>query len=169
MKNETDHPELGLIPGGDPILGAKLRIPASGTPALRRDRLFTRLSQGADGPLTLVCAPAGSGKTVLAGSWAVTGSPPGPVTWISLEPADDRSGVFWAYVLAGLSRSGVPVADIGSPGQPDVVPHSLLARLAARLSERAGPVVVRCWDWTRRRSNGWRLLRYASAWEARTT
>ena len=37
---------------------------------VERPRLFALLDRGAAGPVTLVCAPAGSGKTVFLGSWA---------------------------------------------------------------------------------------------------
>nr|KEP23683.1 hypothetical protein DA06_05835 [Georgenia sp. SUBG003] len=57
-------------------------------------------------PLTLVCAPAGSGKTVLVSSWARS-RPDGPPAWVSLDEYDLRDGSFWPLVVDALTRHGV--------------------------------------------------------------
>src|SRR5690242_3325489 len=59
-----------VTPTGDPIMAAKLRRPPSQPWIVARPRLLELVSEGVAGPLTLVSAPAGSGKTVLAASWA---------------------------------------------------------------------------------------------------
>ena len=80
---KTDASQTMLTPAGDPIMTAKFLVPVSDAPVLDRPRLFDRLTAAAAGPLTLVSAPAGSGKTVLASSWVRAGAAPGPVGWIS--------------------------------------------------------------------------------------
>jgi len=117
-------------------------VPSERTWAVRRQRLFDALSRGADGPLTLLRAPAGCGKTALASSWVAAGAAPGPVTWISLDDDDARPGVFWSYVVAGLAGSGVPTAEVGLPPDADTAEQALLVRLAAGLAECARPVVL---------------------------
>jgi LuxR family transcriptional regulator, maltose regulon positive regulatory protein len=129
-------------PDGDPIMTAKFQIPAVPAWFVTRQRLINLLTGGTRGSLTVVSGPAGSGKTLLAGSWLARGAAPGPVAWITLEADDSRPGVFWAYILAGLARAGAPVAAIGRPAQPDAVDRSLLVRLAAALSSRPDPVVL---------------------------
>jgi LuxR family maltose regulon positive regulatory protein len=122
---------------------AKFLVPALNGPILRRRRLVDRLSAAvARQPLTVVCAPAGSGKTVLASSWVSSGVAPSPVVWISLDEDDDRPGVFWTYVVAGLERAGVDVGGVTVPRSAESVDRSLLVHLAASISERAEPVVV---------------------------
>jgi LuxR family maltose regulon positive regulatory protein len=137
-----DAHERAVTPSGDPIMTAKFHVAAIKPAVVMRGRLLDRLSAGARGPLTLISAPAGSGKTVLASSWVGTGAAPGPVTWISLDEEDDRPGIFWSYVLHGLARSGVSVAEVGAPDQVDSVDQSLLIRLAVELSERSEPAVL---------------------------
>jgi LuxR family maltose regulon positive regulatory protein len=50
--------------------------------------------------LTLVCAPAGFGKTSLLSDWARRGQQ--PVAWLSLDVGDNDPVRFWRYVAAAL-------------------------------------------------------------------
>jgi LuxR family maltose regulon positive regulatory protein len=142
MSGEPGNGTRPRTPNGDPIMAAKFNLPARRSWTVMRRRLHDRVSQGVAGPLTLICAPAGAGKTMLVSSWVAAGLAPGRVTWITLDEEDDRPGVFWSYVLAGLANSGVPVGDVGVPAEADAVDQSLLIRLAAGLSERSEPVVL---------------------------
>jgi LuxR family maltose regulon positive regulatory protein len=53
------------------LIRTKLRPPRVATRVVERPRLFERLEDGADLPLTLVSAPAGYGKSTLVASWLV--------------------------------------------------------------------------------------------------
>jgi len=66
-----------------------------------------RLTEGTTHELTLVCAPAGFGKTSLLGDWARLGRQ--PVSWLSLDGGDSDPARFWRYVAAALDepRPGV--------------------------------------------------------------
>src|SRR6266487_2631413 len=72
-------------------------------PGMRSDSLSPlteRLTQGVMGPLTLVSAPAGFGKTTLLAQWfAESGM---PVAWLSLEPGDNEPVRFLSYLIAAL-------------------------------------------------------------------
>jgi len=131
-----------VIPGGDPLMLAKLRVAEIRSGVVVRQRLLDRVQEGTRGPLTLIGAPAGSGKTVLASSWVSAGHAPGRVTWISLESADDQPGVFWTYVLEGLARSGVQLPPVTLPARAHTTGRSLLTRLSACLSDQAEPSVL---------------------------
>src|SRR6185312_14136483 len=98
-----------LTPAGDPIMTAKFLVPVVNAPIVQRGRLIDLMTACVAGPVTLVSAPAGSGKTVLASSWVAAGAAPGPVAWISVDEEDDLPGVFWSYVVTGLERCGVDV------------------------------------------------------------
>ncbi|HEY6794350.1 MAG TPA: hypothetical protein VI248_06675, partial [Kineosporiaceae bacterium] len=139
---QTEIPGPVSTPRGVPIMAAKFHLPRIRQPVVQRERLFALLSDGTRGPLTLINAPAGSGKSLLASSWVSAERAPGPATWISLDEDDDLPGVFWTYVLAGLARGGVAVEDIPAPVAEDAVDRRLLMRLAARLSEAPVPVVL---------------------------
>jgi LuxR family maltose regulon positive regulatory protein len=131
-----------LTPSGDPLLAAKLSVPAITRGFVRRQRLLDRLTAATKGPLTLLTGPAGAGKTTLVASWVRWGTAPGPVVWVTLD-ADDTPGVFWSYVLEAFRR-GLPghTSDIGPPACASSVDHSLLVRLCAALERLPEPVVL---------------------------
>ncbi|MFI0960202.1 LuxR C-terminal-related transcriptional regulator [Streptomyces sp. NPDC021080] len=132
-----------LTPGGDPLLAVRFTVPDLTETFVRRPRLVGRLTEGVQGPLTLVNGPAGAGKTLLVAHWISTRDRPDDVAWLTVEHEDTGPGIFWTYVLEALRRHGAAVPDdIGSPSSPGDVDHSLLTRLAAWLSERAEPVIL---------------------------
>ncbi|WP_432523645.1 LuxR C-terminal-related transcriptional regulator [Kineococcus sp. SYSU DK006] len=92
----------------EPLLETKFHAPRRRRGAVPRPRLAQRLDRGREGRLTLVCAPAGFGKTTLlaerAAAWAADGA---RVAWLSLDRQDADPGVLWPYVVAAL-RTAVP-------------------------------------------------------------
>ena len=129
-------------PTGDPLMLAKLDMPTLPSTTLRRPRLLDRVTTGGQGRLTVVCAPAGCGKTTLVLSWVEAGLAPGPVVWISLDALDRQPGIFWSYLLAGLARAGVSAAGVPVPDHPYKLDPSFLIRLSAALYQRSEPIVV---------------------------
>ena len=91
-----------------PLLASKLSVPQPPEVPLARPRLTRLIDAGARGPVTLVAAPAGWGKTVLLGAWA-RAQPDQPVAWYTVEAGDGPR--FWAYVGAALARGGVAVPE----------------------------------------------------------
>jgi LuxR family transcriptional regulator, maltose regulon positive regulatory protein len=134
-------PEPPLDPRGEPFLGIRFAVPRRPDAFQRRTRLTRRLDQGLSTPLTLVDGPAGAGKTLLVADWAAHLDR--PVAWLTAEPADRASGLFWAYLLQALHAAGLrPSPGIGSPAHAGSVDQALLARLAADLSGRTEPAIV---------------------------
>ena len=86
------------------LLATKLHHPATPPKRVPRPQLTQRLNDGlASGrQLTLVSAPAGFGKTTCISEW-VNGLD-APVTWLSLDAADDDPGRFFTYLVAALQK-----------------------------------------------------------------
>ncbi len=82
------------------VLVTKLYIPPPRPKVVPRPRLIERLNEGLPRKLTLVCAPAGFGKTTVISEWAHLCDR--PVAWLSLEEADSDPGRFLAYLVAAL-------------------------------------------------------------------
>ena len=81
-------------------------MPAPPAGIVLRPRLAELLGDGLDGFTTLVCAPAGSGKTSLLSAELRREELP-PPAWVSLGVGDDEPGRFWGMVLASLRAAGV--------------------------------------------------------------
>jgi LuxR family maltose regulon positive regulatory protein len=103
----TTTPVEAAAPERDRLLATKLHVPRPRPGFLARPRLLERLTQGTAGALTLVCAPAGFGKTTLLGDWARRSRQ--PLAWLSLDGGDSDPARFWRYVAAALDelRPGV--------------------------------------------------------------
>jgi len=86
------------------LLATKLHQPSPPLKQVQRSHLIQRLNQGlaAGRQITLVSAPAGFGKTTCVSQWVDTLDC--PVTWLSLDPADDDPGRFFAYLVAALQK-----------------------------------------------------------------
>jgi ATP/maltotriose-dependent transcriptional regulator MalT len=74
-----------------PILATKLRAPLNRPNLVLRPSLIEKLNEGLHRELTLISAPAGFGKTTLAGEWI--GGCARPSAWLSLVPIEARSPV----------------------------------------------------------------------------
>src|SRR5437016_254089 len=83
-----------------PLLATKLHRPLPRAHLVRRPQLAARLTQGVMGPLTLVSAPAGFGKTTLLAQWLAESGM--PVAWLSLEPGDNELVRFLSYLIAAF-------------------------------------------------------------------
>lgn len=84
----------------DAVLSQRLLPPAASPLDLRRDRLVAVLQQD-PAPITLVCAPAGFGKTSLLAGW-VAQSPDAAIAWLSLDRHDNDPGRLWSGLLESL-------------------------------------------------------------------
>jgi LuxR family transcriptional regulator, maltose regulon positive regulatory protein len=83
-------------------LAAVPRMPAA---TVSRRRLFDAVDAGVQDSLTLVAAPAGSGKSALLSSWIAAGRAPGPVAWLSFDGGDVDPGRFWSALLDTLAHA----------------------------------------------------------------
>ena len=69
----TDHSAAIAKSGMLPDVPAKFEAPVAAH-VVDRQRLHERLTAGLEGPVTLITATAGWGKTLLAGSWVAAGA-----------------------------------------------------------------------------------------------
>ncbi len=73
----------------------KFKPPTLPDTLVTRPGLRDRLTEGADGRLTVVVGSAGAGKSVLLADWAAS-RPPALTCWLSCDGADDDLVRFWA-------------------------------------------------------------------------
>jgi hypothetical protein len=71
----------------DGVLATKLHVPRPRPGLVPRPRLLERLTRATARELTLVCTPAGFGRTTLLADWVRAGQR--PVAWLSLYESDN--------------------------------------------------------------------------------
>lgn len=102
------------------LLYTKLHPPPVRPREVARKRLMRKLDAAVNQKLTLVCAPAGYGKTTLLSQW--THQHPGPVGWVSLDRSDNDPAQFLRYILAALQQIdpavGALIPGMLQPPQP---------------------------------------------------
>src|SRR5262250_2637681 len=123
------------VSGHDVLLATKLHLPRPRPGFVPRPRLVSRLDEGLDRELVLVCAPAGYGKTVALADWARRSGR--PVAWLSLDAGDNDPVRFWRYVVAavGPARPGVAARLLPLFGPPP--PSSFDGPVTALINELA--------------------------------
>jgi LuxR family transcriptional regulator, maltose regulon positive regulatory protein len=130
----------------DVLLATKLHVPTPHPDLVPRPRLAERLDDGLARGLTLVCAPAGYGKTVLLADWARRSQQ--PVAWLSLDVGDNDPARFWRHGVAALDQGRPGLAERVEPLLGPPAPSSYEGLVAALINElAAGPDAGtrRCW------------------------
>ncbi len=126
-----------------PLLATKLHVPRRSRGVVARPRLSERLSR--ESVLTLVCAPAGFGKTTVLTEWLATHAADDAATaWLSLDRRDNDPAVFWAYVITALGRvvDGVGERALALLGAASSPIESVVATLLNDLAATEGDVVL---------------------------
>jgi LuxR family maltose regulon positive regulatory protein len=83
-----------------PLLRTKISIPQIPASFIHRPRLTGQIQRGVQGPLTLLAAPAGFGKTQLLVDWTHTA--PLPVAWLTLDSEDNDPSRFFRYLIGAF-------------------------------------------------------------------
>ncbi|HEU4325530.1 MAG TPA: LuxR C-terminal-related transcriptional regulator [Roseiflexaceae bacterium] len=135
----------------DDLLVTKLALPPLRAALVERPRLLARLHEGLRGPLTLVSAPAGFGKTtLLASCLRATQLEARPthqalVAWLALDAGDNDPVRFWRYLIAALERQRPGVGGRALqllPGSADRLSEAALTALINGLAELTRPIVL---------------------------
>ncbi len=84
---------------------SKVTPPAIPAHLVSRSRLSARLDDGAIGPLTLVSAGPGAGKTVLLSDWVSQEAL--PTGWVAMGATDNEPRRFWGLVGRALAAVGI--------------------------------------------------------------
>lgn len=133
--------DLGL---DEAILATKVHRPRTDDQRVARARLHPLLDRGATGPLTVVSAPTGFGKTTLVADW-LSSCWRGRSGWVSLGTSENDRSLFWAYLCTALEQADVPGAAALLPAAFAPGPHpteALVAPMLQRLSEVEVPLAI---------------------------
>lgn len=135
----------------DLLLLSKTRLPRLHSALLVRDHLLRQLDRSLEQKLTLISAPAGSGKTTLVRQWiAARQESMPPVAWVSLDADDNDASRFWRYVMTACLhfQSGIQDAltllqtKAQPPFEPSIIETALTLFLNELAQSRHGGVLV---------------------------
>jgi LuxR family transcriptional regulator, maltose regulon positive regulatory protein len=135
----TDHQRLEVQDGRmSSLRGCAEPLPARGR-LVRREALFERLSAIRPGGVGLVCASAGSGKTVLLQSWAEDMRE--PVAWVTVDRGEGDPQRFWTIVADALAGAAgrTELADPVAPN-PGFRGSAVVERLLSGLDSLEEPL-----------------------------
>jgi LuxR family maltose regulon positive regulatory protein len=136
-------PDTGVPEQELPVIPTKIAPPPRPlAPVVGRPRLTARVQDGVDhATLTLLTAPAGTGKSTVVEDW-VRAAGDVPIAWVRLDRSDDERRRFWRLVVAALERVGIlgPGTPVLPAGRHDA--DGLLPALVAALDDRTEPAIV---------------------------
>ena len=127
----------------DAILSTKLLIPHTRPDLVPRPHLIERLEAGLARALTVVCAPAGFGKTTLLSDWlrhrrhAPVEQGPPHAAWLSLDAADNDPAHFMRHFIAALRTIAPSVGATALPLLESPHPAPLHALLISAINDIA--------------------------------
>lgn len=116
-----------------------LERPALPPRHVSRTRLITALNDAGSGPLTLLSAGPGTGKTVLLTDWSMQVGE--GVAWILLRPSDDEPRRFWRLLGSALYSCGA-LARPPSSGPACNSARSCIDAIRARPTDSPTPPAV---------------------------
>lgn len=114
----------------DPLIRTKVRRPFTRPELVARPRLQQLIAQGLRGPLTLITAPAGFGKTTLVAACMATCGM--PVAWLSLDKDDNQAERFLRYLVAALQAADGAIGSQAAQmltASPPMPPEAVLTNL----------------------------------------
>lgn len=120
----------------EPLLHVKIVPPQIRTRRIERERLLTKLDGVFSVPVTLVCAPAGYGKTTLLVDWMNRAQ--NPVVWLALSTEENAPALFLNYLILALQsihpdagRTTRAAINIPGAANPENSMHLLINELTA--------------------------------------
>jgi LuxR family transcriptional regulator, maltose regulon positive regulatory protein len=125
------------------VRGSSIASGARVPSVVARPELFERLSGGVAAGVTLISAPAGSGKTVLLRSWIDAAGLVDRTAWVSVQRDEQDGQRFWLSVVeriravAGADAMLAPLAPA-----PQFDGRALVQRLITELAGLDGPVLL---------------------------
>jgi ATP/maltotriose-dependent transcriptional regulator MalT len=127
-----------------PIIDAKLTMPSLPRDLVQRPAIRDRLAAAQSQPVTLVCAPAGYGKTTAVVAWLQATQSCAAVAWYAIDESDDDFFTFVSHLAAAIERvqpggcsrvtASLHAVDMPTPDQLALLLLADLAQLPQRLT-----------------------------------
>src|SRR4029077_19479192 len=107
-----------------------------------RDDLVARLDQSAARKVTVLSAPAGSGKTSLLRAWAARPGRAHRVAFVPVRQGEQDTQVFWLALLSAVRHACGATGDEPSAATPDFNAPAMAGRVLSELADARGGVTL---------------------------
>jgi LuxR family transcriptional regulator, maltose regulon positive regulatory protein len=142
--SRADNPQDVAVAADDEPRGPRPGEGGVGTARLiARDDLVVRLDRAAAGKVTIISAPAGSGKTSLLRAWAERPGLAHRVAFVQVRRDEQDAQVFWRALLAAVCHSPGTTGDAEPPAPaPDSDVRTFADRVSSELARLRDRFVV---------------------------
>jgi LuxR family transcriptional regulator, maltose regulon positive regulatory protein len=143
---ETDRDrDAGTVPSAAEDQQRRPRRGEGGadTPGMvARDDLVARLDRAATRKVTVVSAPAGSGKTSLLRAWADRPDQAHGIASVPVRHNEQEPQLFWLAVLNAVRQASGTIQDEATAATPDFDGQAMVDRVLLELAEHRGRIVL---------------------------
>ena len=109
---------------------------------IARDDLVACLDRASERKVTIICAPAGSGKTSLLRAWADRPDRAHRLAVVQVRRDQHDAQLFWLPVLNAVRRASGTTRDELPASTPDFNGRAMVDRVLSELAEHRGRVVL---------------------------
>src|SRR4051794_12160208 len=127
------------------VFGARFAAAPLPSWHVERAQLTQALDRGSRLPVTILRAPAGSGKTTAASAWMAMREDKRrneTLCWVTFEAGDDRPNIVWQLVVASLLHGGVDVSSALIAEATGSISRRHLTLLGTALANHRRPVLL---------------------------
>ena len=109
---------------------------------IARDDLLATLDRAAEGKVTVISAPAGSGKTSLLRAWADRPDRAHRIAFVQVQHGQEDAQLFWLALLEAVRHASGTTSDTEPPtAAPDFNVRTLVDRVLSELADHHGRFV----------------------------
>jgi LuxR family maltose regulon positive regulatory protein len=113
---------------------------------IAREDLIARLDRAAAGPVTIISAPAGSGKTSLLRAWSDRPGRAHRVAFVPVRRGEQDAQAFWLALLNAVGHAASAPGAASQTEPPtaalDVDARTLADKVFAALADQRGPIIM---------------------------
>ena len=109
---------------------------------IARDDLVARLDDAATRKVTIISAPAGSGKTSLLRAWADRPDRAHQIASVPVRHNEQDAQLFWLALLDAVRQASGTIQREPPAATPDFDGHAMVGRVLVELAEHRGRIVL---------------------------
>ncbi len=119
-----------------------MTVASAGPRLIDRGDLLAALDRAAAGKVTVISAPAGSGKTCLLRAWADRPGQPHRLAVVQVQRDQQDAQQFWLALLSAVRQASGTTRDKPPAGTPDFNGRAMVDRVLSELADARGGIAL---------------------------